>query len=278
MKIYIAVDMEGISGICSPGYVSDDHRLYAKGQQLITEDTNAAIRGAFDGGADEVVVADVHATSCNIIADKLDSRAFLLAGSPRPTRFAFLDSSFSGIALLGYHAKAGTRAADLEHTMTSMSWFKYCVNGVPYGEMSIDAEIAATCNVPLVMVSGDDMLCKEAKEMIGSHVECACVKLGVGRQAALCLSPEAGQQRVYEAMKRACERLQAGEKFPLVKVNSPAVVRTTYKFTPDADYASNVYGARRIDGYTVEVTYPRLADAYGGMWSEYDTRTDEGLL
>ncbi len=269
MKIYIAVDMEGISGICSPEYVLKDGKLYAIGQRLATEDTNAAIRGAFDGGADEVIVADMHGASLNLLAEQLDSRAKLFAGAPRSPRFPFLDETVSGMALIGYHAKAGTEGGNLEHTMSSKGWFKYCVNGVPYGEASIDAEIAAWCGVPVVMASGDNYLCAEVKEMLGEQVETAQVKIGLGRQAALSLSPNEGQSRVYAAMKRACERLVNGEHFALAQKNTPVAVQTTYKFTPDADAASTVYGARRIDGYTVEMNYPRLVDAYGGTWKEH---------
>ncbi len=269
MKIYISVDMEGISGINSPEYVLKSERLYAAGQRLTTADVNAAIRGAFDGGADEVIVADMHSSSGNILVEELDPRALLLAGTPHNPRFPYLDKSVDGMVLLGYHAMAGTYRATLEHTMTSAAWHKYCVNGVPYGETSIDAEIAAWAGVPVVMVSGDDKLCAEAKRMVSDKIETACVKWGIGRASALCLSPAKGQEQVYAAMKRACQRLAAGERFPLAQHESPVTVAITYKMMPDAD-AAQVYGTRRTDGYTVETDYNRLCDAYGGLWEEED--------
>ena len=275
MKIYISVDMEGISGICSPDYVISGRALYPTGQRLATADVNAAVRGAFDGGADEVIVADMHGASLNLLAEQLDPRAKLFAGTPRTPRFPFLDESVDGFALVGYHAMSGTTGGNLEHTMSSATWFKYFVNGVQYGESSIDAEIAAWSGVPVIMASGDDYLKKEIAEMLGTQVEFAQVKLGLGRQAALCLSPAEGQKRVYAAMKRACERLKNGEKFPLAAKNTPVTVKTVYKFVPDADAAENAYGARRLDGYTVEQDYPRLADAYGGIWKEKNGRSSE---
>lgn len=261
MKIYISVDMEGISGINCPDYVKQDGRLYAVGQRLSTADTNAAIRGAFDGGADEVIVADMHGGSGNLLVEGLDPRALLLAGVPHQPRFPFLDDTVDGMFLVGYHAMAGTLGANLEHTMTSAAWHRFCVNERPYGELGIDAEIAAAQGVPVVMVSGDDKLCAEARQWLG-EVECAQVKWGVGRQCALCLSPERGQQAVYERAKRAVERLKQGERFPLVEVCRPARVAITYKMVPDADAASG-YGSRRLDGYTVETTYPSLAAMFG---------------
>lgn len=263
MKIYISVDMEGISGINSPDYVKLDGRLYAVGQRLATADTNAAVRGAFDGGADEVIVADMHGGSGNLLVESLDPRALLLAGVPHQPRFPFLDDGVDGMFLLGYHAMAGTLGANLEHTMTSAAWHRFCVNGKPYGELGIDAEIAAELGVPVVMASGDDRLCQEAREWLG-EIECAQVKWGVGRQSALCLSPARGQQVVYEQARRAVERLRAGEAFRLPEVNRPARVAITYKMVPDAD-AANGYGTRRLDGYTVETTYPTLSALFGGQ-------------
>ncbi|MBQ3169654.1 MAG: M55 family metallopeptidase [Clostridia bacterium] len=267
MKIYISVDMEGISGINCPDYVSKGTYLYPAGQRLMTEDVNAAVRGAFDAGADEVIVADMHGASGNILVENLDPRALFLAGTPHQPRFPFLDETVDGVFLVGYHAMAGTLQGNLEHTMSSASWFRYTVNGTAFGEIEIDAAIAGECGVPVVMVSGDDKLCEESIKMLG-NIEAAMVKQGLGRQSALCLSPEYGRKRVYESAKKAVERLVAGEKFPLFKVDSPVVVQTTYKMVPDADRA-NVYGTRRVDGYTVEEIRNRMADFYGGIWKEY---------
>lgn len=265
MKIYIAVDMEGISGICSPEYVLTSGRHYAAGQRLLTADVNAAVRGAFDGGADEVIVADVHGGSGNILVESLDSRALLLAGNHFPCRFPFLDDDVDGMFLIGYHAMAGTRMANLEHTMSSAAWHRFCVNGTPYGEVEIDAEIAAESGVPVVMVSGDDKLCEESRAWLGD-IEAAVVKQGLARQSALCLSPAQGNRVVYAHAKRAVERLASGEKFRPAEVVSPAVVALTYKMVPDADAAS-IPGTRRIDGYTVETPCEHLSDMFRGIWS-----------
>jgi D-aminopeptidase len=94
------------------------------------------------------------------------------------------------------------------------------------------------------------------------------VKQGLGRQSALCLSPKRGQEVVYAHAKRAAERLAHGEQFTFPEIPSPALVRLTYKMVPDAD-AANVFGTRRIDGYTVETPYNHLSDMYGGIWKEY---------
>ena len=268
MKIFIATDMEGISGINNPEYVLSNGSLYETGRRLLTADINAAVRGAFDGGADEVIVADGHGGRINVLVEDLDPRALLLSGWPRQPRWPFLDDSVDGLILLGYHSMAGTLYGNLEHTMTSAAWHCFKVNGKPYGEIGIDGEIAAESGVPVIMVSGDDKLCKEAKEWFG-NIETAMVKQGLGRQSALCLSPTKGQEVVYQHAKRAVERLAGGEQFALPEVNTPAKVAITYKMMPDAD-AANVYGTKRLDGYTVETTYEHLSDMYGGIWKNYN--------
>lgn len=267
MKIYISVDMEGISGITSKEHVSKDERLYTVGQRLATGDVNAAVRGAFDAGADEVIVADMHASSGNLLTEQIDPRATVLAGTPHQPRFPFLDSSVDGMFLVGYHAMAGTLGATLEHTMTSQSWHRICINGRPYGELGIDSALAAEAGVPVVMVSGDDKLCDEAHAWLG-NVEAACVKQGLGRHSALCLSPEQGQKKVYQAAYQAVGRLLAGERFVLPETPSPAFVAITYKHSADADAAAG-FGARRLDGYTVEKTLEKLSAMYGGIWEDY---------
>ena len=142
MKIYISVDMEGISGISSPEYVLKDERLYAAGQRLATADVNAAVAGAFDGGADEVIVADMHGSSGNLLVESLDPRAKLLTGTPHQPRFPFLDESVNGLFLLGYHAMAGTWGGPLEHSMNSSRVQNYWINDQLAGEVASDAGIA----------------------------------------------------------------------------------------------------------------------------------------
>lgn len=267
MKIYISVDMEGASGISASEYVLKDGYLYAAGRRLITQDINAAVRGAFDGGADEVIVFDGHGGRVNVLVEDLDPRALVIAGAAHKPRFPMLDKSVDGMFLLGYHAMAGAERATLEHTMNSKSWHCFKVNGKPYGELGIDAELAAEAGVPVIMVSGDDKLCAEARGWLGS-VETAMVKQGLARNCALCLSPARGQQLVYESAKRAVERLKAGESFGLPEIPSPATVAITYKMVPDAD-AAETYDSKRVDGYTVEKTYGHLSEMYGGNWADY---------
>ena len=115
--------------------------------------------------------------------------------------------------------------------MTSAAWHSFRVNGEAWGEVAIDAKIASEAGVPVIMVSGDDRLCREADAFLPG-VERACVKHGAGRQTALCLSPARGNALVRETMKRAVLRLNPKPEFLLIDGN---------KFRPFDTYTSKDY-------------------------------------
>lgn len=267
MRIYMPVDMEGICGIACREQTTRGAHLYMEGRRLMAGDINAAARGAFDGGATEVIAVDTHADSFNFLIEEIDPRVRQLLGCPTDCRFPLLDERVDGVFLLGYHAMVGTRYGLHEHTMSSARYHNVTVNGRSIGELGIDAGIAAQAGVPTVFVSGDEKICAEAQAWL-DRPETACVKQSFGRHFALCLSPEEGRKRIYEAAKRAVERLKAGEKFRLLQFEEPVTVRITYKHSEDADATGRDRSARRIDGFTVEKTYERFSDWYGGLWTD----------
>src|SRR5213080_3764548 len=83
MNVFVSIDMEGVAGIAHLRQVwrgSDD---YPACRVLMTKEANAAVAGAFDGGATGVVVNDSHGDMANLLAEKLDPRAELVLGSPK---------------------------------------------------------------------------------------------------------------------------------------------------------------------------------------------------
>jgi len=191
MKIMMGVDMEGITGIVSREHTSTDGRLYAEGIALMAGDINAAVAGLLDAGADDVIVWDNHAAALNAPCLSLHPGAtYRRGGSPNLMRWCGLDGSVDGLILLGYHAQAGTLGGVLEHTMSSASWARLTVNGRAIGEIGIDGALAGAVGVPVIMVSGCDKLCAEARDVFGPEVVTACVKTGYARHGAMCLPAE----------------------------------------------------------------------------------------
>ena len=210
MKILIAADMEGITGVVHWDQVNTNHPEYARFRKLMTGDVNAAIRGAFDAGVDQVVVTDGHSWGRNILIEELDARARLNSGSFSPLSMVQgVDEGVDGVIFIGYHARIGTRNAVLEHTWSDERVANLWINDRLFGESGLNGGVCGHFGVPVIMISGDQTVCAEAMDFFG-EVETAVVKIAQGRMAAECLPPAVSQLKIYEAAQRAIIRLQAG--------------------------------------------------------------------
>ena len=237
MTVFIETDLEGISGVSAAEMVASSDR-YAL--ERLMADTNAAVRGAFDGGADRVFVLDGHGGGRNFIPGSLDPRA----AQTGIDRVKESDLCF----LVGMHAMAGTQNAFLDHTQSSVAWHRYRINGRLYGELGQLAAYAGAYGIPVGMVSGDLAACAEARGMLG-NIETAVVKWADGRNRAVCMPDEEAETLIRGAACRAVRR--AGEFRPLA-VTVPAVVEVEFN---RCDYADDAVGRNpaleRIDGFTV---------------------------
>ena len=189
MKILIAADMEGVSGVVHWDQVDTKHKEYPRFRKIMTGDVNAAIRGAYDAGAQEVVIADGHGGARNILIEELDSRARLNSGTPSPLGMVQgLDSGVTAAMFVGYHARVGSQNAILDHTWSSQCVANVWLNGQAVGEIGWNASVCGGFDVPVIMISGDQTACAEAVELLGP-IETAVVKQADGRMAAECLPP-----------------------------------------------------------------------------------------
>ena len=250
MKVYVMVDMEGISGVVLPEQVSGTGE-YERARKYITDDANACVEGCFNGGATDVLVVDAHWRGFSIHWDLFDSRATLSQG-----RSHHLDGRMHSIAeydaliLLGYHAMAGTPGAVLEHTMTSKGWQNLWINGRLAGEIAIDAGIAGDAGVPTIMASGCDKACKEAQDwMPGIHP--AVVKTGLGTTGAELLGRTKAHDLIRRTAETACKNYKSIK--PLVH-NKPLTMRLELveRGTPPQTIGGRSY-LKIIDGRTYEV-------------------------
>jgi len=258
MKIYILADLEGVCGVVHPDQTIVAGPKYEKAREWLTLEVNAAVQGAIEGGATEVLVLDGHGMSnaCNLIAENLHEDARYIQGVPWLDYPQSLDSSFDGLFQIGAHAMAGTKAAILEHTMSSGSWVEMRINGVPTGEIGLIAAIAGSYGVPFVMVSGDDKACAEAAAIV-PEVERAIVKRGITRHSADMLSIPAAQ----DLIRAKAEAEKIGRIAPAV-ADSPAEIEIFYLRTNYVDTITERDGVRKIDGRRVVFTGKDIAEAY----------------
>ena len=119
MKIYIITDMEGVSGICSDQQVQRDQAAYAEGQRLLIGDINAAVAGAFDGGATEVVVNDGHGGGFNLILEQMDPRARYERPNGGPRQIVVIDVVRRDDASHEYDGKEKREVEDRERDQSS---------------------------------------------------------------------------------------------------------------------------------------------------------------
>ncbi len=264
MKILIATDMEGITGVTTWDQVTPGHAEYARFRRQMTEDVNAAIRGAFDGGAEEVIVADGHWNASNILIEELDPRARLNAGSPSPfSMMEGIDESINGVMFVGYHARNGTPSAILDHTWSRMTVANVWLNELLTGEYGLNAAVAGHFGVPVIMVTGDQTACAQVTELLGD-LETAIVKRASSRFAAECLTPEITREMICLSAQRAAERLAQGDAPEPFVLDTPITVTVEF-FTSDmADRATRIPFTKR-QGTRVSLTAPEMVSAYNGF-------------
>lgn len=203
MKVFISVDMEGVSGITDPEDVLPDGADYQRGRVFMTGDANAAILGAYDGGADEVLVNDSHWIMRNLLLEQLDPRARTIKGFHKSLCMVQgLDDSYDAAVFVGYHSCAGTEGGVLNHTLLGKEIQNVYLNGEPTGETRLNAAFAGHFGVPVVLVAGDTAVGNEARRVLG-EVETVAVKDGIDKFTANCLHPQVAQSQIREATARA---------------------------------------------------------------------------
>ena len=244
MKVFISCDMEGISGISSWYLASRKQAAYQEGRRLLTAEVNVAVAACFDAGAEEVWVRDAHSSAHNIIVDQLDERAALIAGWPEVSGMvAEIDETFDACILLGYHSMAGTKDGLMCHTMTERLK-AVRVNGTAVGELGIAALNAGAHGVPVVTVTGDAAVCREAEALL-PWVKTATVKWAIAREAARMLPLSEARKRVAEAVAAGIEAARSGQAQPLV-MQTPLQVEVDFFYGLDAANAAQEQGGERV--------------------------------
>lgn len=261
MKLLIVDDMEGATGVVDWRHVFEEYPEYPRFCRLLTADVNAAVRGAIQGGADDVVVTDGHNYARNLIIEELDPRARLNYGAPSGLSMVQgVDQGVDAIMFVAYHARAGTPDSVLCHSwsrQTTNIW----INGRVLGEFGLNSSVAGSFGAAPLMLTGDLAVCNEAKEWV-PDIETVCVKKANGRYSAECLPPAVTQKMIEATAERAVQRFLNGTAPKPVKVDLPVNMRVEFTLPNQAEQASLVPGVCRVDGRTVEFTSPDMPAAY----------------
>ena len=261
MKVYISVDMEGIGGISHSLPTERGDVGYPAAVALMVGEANAAIEGAFAGGATEVLVNDSHGQMFNLVPEDLDPRAVLLQGQKPWSMVAGAgpEQGFAVALFVGYHTRAGHPTGTIAHTYSGEPTLT-TLQGKPVGESGINALPLGAWGVPVGLVCGDDQLALETEAWF-PWAERVVVKTAMSRRAAASVHPSVARDRVQAGAERAVRRAAGGE-LQVFDVGRPIVLEAEYRHALEADYAALVPGVERYGDRGVRVTTDDPVIAY----------------
>ena len=217
MKVFISVDMEGISGLVRWADVVTRGLDFGRNRRFMTGDANAAIEGAFDAGATEVVVEENHGVEelCDLVLDEIDPRCRVVRGAGRPTAttMAALDASVDVMLLVGHHARAGSFPGIMAHTVSYERFRAVRVAGRDCGEPEIFTIRAGELGVPVGLVTGDQVVADQLRKR-APWADAVVVKRALSNVAGDVLPPAATRESIRAGAQRAVERARAGELPP----------------------------------------------------------------
>lgn len=261
MKVLISSDMEGTSGVVDFSQViSSDHAAtfglktstdFEWVRKLVVKEVNAAVEGAFEGGATEVFVNEAHNGMRNLLPEELHLEAKLISGTFKPLgMMQGIDNSFGAVIFTGYHAGAGTVGGILAHSFCR-SVQEIRLNGQRVGECGFNAAIAGHFGVPVVMISGDDKVIQEARELLGEQVVGVAVKEGISAIAAVHLHPEKARTAIKEGARRG---VAAARDIPPFRVDTPVRMEIDVSSPTLADLSEQIPGVERVGRTSIAYT------------------------
>jgi D-amino peptidase len=260
VRVHIISDIEGVSGIVKWQQTAGGETMYEEARRLYTEEINAAVRGAKAAGATEIVVMDHHGAGGpwsfnSLVPDLLDEACEYVVQEKWTEYTGFLEEGCDACLLVGMHAMAGTPDGVMNHTVSGQQWQNLRFNGTLVGETGINAAFCGTWACPVLLVTGDEAACREAKALLGEGLTTVAVKRGLGANSARNIAP-----------RRARELIEAGARQGLADLSTvdpydpgrPSEILVEYKTTTATDELRYKHG--------VEILDPRKAVSRADDW------------
>lgn len=262
-KIYISADIEGIWGNANPVNTMKSGKDYVEYQTNMINEVNLLIQLLFKHGATEVLVNDSHGNMDNILASRLDPRASIVISNGAYKAYGMmegLDSSFDGVCFVGYHTRSNTSGI-MAHTIWGTMVEKIVLDGVELGESGLNAPLAWEMNVPIVLISGDNLLEKQLHYELQSTYAYVETKKALNSQCALCCSWNELENRYEKAVSQIDQLCSKKPNYP-VKSHT---LQITFHHIRNADFVSRMDGVNKIGNCTVEITKPSYNALYAYM-------------
>lgn len=262
MRIYVSVDMEGITGLVDADDVQPGGRDYERGRLMMAEDVNAAIRGAVAAGATDITVNDAHGPMRNLLPEALHPAARLIRGKPKQMlMLEGLTPQHDAAVFVGYHSRAGALGV-LSHSFMGHEIEDMWLDGRPVGEIGLAHATAAAIGVPVTALTGDDCACTEMTEWDAS-VRTVAVKYARDRFSAD-LRPSEEARAAIE--KTVAASLSVPPKAPPAAA-APSTLAVRWQSASIASTLLGIPGVTSPDSRTVQAqgTLPDLYRLFG-VW------------
>lgn len=267
MRVIVISDMEGVAGIVKWEQVDGGEPLYEEGRKLYTQEINAAVRGARAGGATEVVVMDCHGAGKgwmfnSLLPEELDPGCEWVVQNEWTEYTEFLEQGCDAALFVGMHARAGVPNGVLNHTVSGTSWQNLWFNDTLVGETGINAALCGVWGCPVLLVTGDDAVCTEGRELLGDALTTVAVKQGLGRFSARNLPPVRARELIEDGARSALSDLSA---VPPYDPGRPCEIRVEYTKSDHVERLRHRAGVEVLDGRTIA----SRADDWWTAWRQF---------
>jgi len=252
--------MEGTAAVCS-WQQCDPNNLteYPYYRHLMSLEVRAAIEGARQAGATDVLVNDSHSSMRNVLWNELPQDVRMIYGNRKPFSMAQgLTSDFAAAFFTGYHAPAGEPNATLEHSYTPSTIYNVRVNGTRCSEATLNAALAGTCGVPVILITGDQATVDFAQSQM-PWITGVVVKESIGKFAVNSMSPEEARAAIRQGAQRAMSRLQEARPFTFT---APVTLEIDFVLSEQADFAELIPGFERRGGRSVRFVHEDYASIF----------------
>lgn len=271
MKILLIADLEGASGVVNnEQQAKPGTPLYQEARNYLISDVGGAVEGALEGGADEVIIFDMHYFGLNLSLEEIHPRAKLVMGKPRKIYpfFSELYQEIKGVMMVGFHAMAQAPGGLLTHSYDHSMKAIY-LNGILVGEIGMEAAIAGYYHIPLILVTGDSEGVKEAKSILG-EIETVTVKYAINEHSALCLPLAVTRKEIKEKAKKAAKNVN---QFAPFIIEPPYAIEVEFFQEEGAQKMEGFSGLQKINEVRVRVegeNLPLLWESFIGFYQQYD--------
>lgn len=220
-------------------------------RSIATQEVNAAIRGIRKSSKSigTITVCDAHASGENLLVDELDSGVDLVKGTPRKYYMMHgISKGYDVAFFIGYHAMAGSQLGGMDHTYSSASIYNIQINGQYVGETEINAALAGYYDVPLGLVTGDNVLIAQVRKSFGKEIETVITKMGISRFAAQCRHPIDVHEEIMTKASRVMKKIN---KLKTLRFRTPIRAEIDLASTLVADMVELIPGVKRTTGRKV---------------------------